>query len=231
MFASGAYIMKSSKYSLLAIAAVVAISSSSYATIIPNGGAVVAVPVAPLSGGAALVSTSTQPFAGLDFSSNVVFTGVETSSDFSGDTNNSLGGLTFIYNITNDEGSPDTIDRVTLSGFAGFAADVGFIDPGGTFTPVVITRSSDGNIIGFDYSAFSFPNNEISPGGASAYMFIRTNAPFDTTNTMTITDGGSGTALSFGPSSSNGGTRTPEPASLGIIGLGGLAVLRRRRSK
>jgi len=222
--------MISSKISILLIASVLAVSSSTYATVIGNGGGVVAGPVPLLGGSPTIVDTSTLGFTGLNTFSNVVFTGHETTTVYSGDTNNGFGGLTFVYNLSNDLTSTDAIDRVSLSGFAGFATDVGFIDPGGTFEPVAVTRSTNGDIIGFDFSALGLGSDDILQGGTSSFLVVRTNAPFDIPDTMTIIDGGSGTASSFGPLP-GGGSGTPEPASLGLIGLGSLALLRRRRSR
>ena len=214
--------MTSSKRSLLVIAAIAAISSSSFAAILPANGFLLANPVAPLGGTPLLVDTSTNAFTGFDNAHNVVFTGNETTGVFSGDTNNALGGLTFVYQVNNDLTSQDALDQITLSGFAGFTADVGFIVDGQT-APVTLTRSADGDII-----RFSFPGNDILQGAGSSSLVVRTNAPFDIADTMSIIDGGTGTTSSFAPAPGGGGG-TPEPASVGIIGLGGLAILRRRR--
>ncbi len=154
--------------------------------------------------------------------STVVFTGSETSTVYSGDTNG-LGGLTFTYSVSNSLSSPDELDRVTISGFAGFTIDVGYVTGSGA-TPFFVNRSGDGDVLGFDFSS-----SPIMPGTTGATLVVHTSAPYDIASTISIIDGGTGTAASFSPSPT-AGSPAPEPASLAILGISSLVLLRRRRA-
>jgi hypothetical protein len=171
--------------------------------------------------GGAVIATSTLPYTGVNTSSSVVFSGVETSQVFLGDPGNPLGGLTFVYQLNNSSSSPDAIDRVSLSSFGGITTDVEYFGSG--VAPSFGDRSSSpGDIVGFDFFGAT-----LTPGATTSELIIRTNAQQFTNNTMSVTDGGDGVVSSFGPAV-NAGT-SPEPASLAIIGLGGTLLLRRRR--
>jgi hypothetical protein len=77
------------------------------------------------------------------------------------------GLLDFILQTTNSPASGDALGRITLTSFAGFATDVGTAISagglaGGTAPPVNITRSSAGNVIGFNFAP-----GVLSPGTTS----------------------------------------------------------------
>ncbi len=202
---------------LLSLCGIVAVSSSSFAAILIPNSVIVPTPL-PLPIVGAVVDTSTHAFVGKDSFNNVVFTGSETTTVYGGDLGNALGGLTFVYSVSNDVTSPDTIDRVTLTGFKTFIVDADFVVGGGLF-PATVDRSFSGDVIGF---SFPVPNS-LLPGQTTAQLVLRTNAPADIPDTLSAIDGGTGVATSFGPA-------VPEPASLGLLSLGGVALLRRRRA-
>lgn len=203
---------------LLLLCGIVAVSSSSFAAILLPNTVIVPTPLPPPVVGA-VVNANSNTFVGKDSFNNVVFTGSETTQVLAGELGNTLGGLTFVYTVSNDLSSPDTIDRVTLTGFKTFVVDADFV-VGPNLFPATADRSFSGDVIGF---SFPVPNS-LLPGQTTAQLVLRTNAPFDIPNTLSAIDGGTGQATSFGPA-------VPEPASLGVLSVGSLMLVRRRRSR
>jgi hypothetical protein len=209
----------SSSRALLAFASIATFALPSFAAILGPGGFSPLAAGAPVGG--AVIASSTLPYTGVNTSSSVVFSGNETSQVLLGDPGNPFGGLTFVYMLNNSSSSPDAIDRVSLSSFAGFATQVEYFGPG--VSPSIGDRSTNpGDIVGFDFFGAT-----LTPGATTSELIIRTNALQFTSNTMSVTDGGDGVVSSYGAAPSAG--TSPEPASLGIISIGGLLLLRRRR--
>ncbi len=210
-------------FALAGIASAFLVTGAKGAVILPGGVLNPPPNAAPLGNVFTVAGASFKNFTGVDSSGNTVFTGTASGAAYSYEANVIPGGLTFVYGISNDLSSVDRIDQVTLSGFAGFTTDVGYISDGVSYSPTSITRSADGSIL-----RFNFAGNDIKQGNSSTTLVVRTNAPFAIPNTISIIDGGVATVAGVGPSVA-GGTGTPEPASLGVLALGGVMLLRRRR--
>ncbi|HVT11094.1 MAG TPA: PEP-CTERM sorting domain-containing protein [Fimbriimonadaceae bacterium] len=138
---------------------------------------------------------------------------------------NSLGTLDFYVQVTVGESS-DPIGRVTLYNFASFLTDVGHrLDAYGPYVsigaidPSEANRNASGSTVGFDYDLGA---TGLNPGTTSYTMVVRTDATEYTFGNVAIINGVSDNVRGFAP--------VPEPASLAILGVGILALLRRKRA-
>jgi PEP-CTERM motif len=144
------------------------------------------------------------------------------------------GCLDFLIQATNNTASTDIIDRVTTSNFGALGAslpDVGdntslpagtnygaFPAIGGAIAPTSLDRSSNGNVIGFDFAA-----SAVSPGGNTEYLIIKTTATAFVPGTVSFQDGVTASGPGFGVA--------PEPdmIALLVLGLAGVVLANRRR--
>jgi len=169
--------------------------------------------------GATLVfSTGPVPFAAATFS------GILRSSVYNNDLSSPFGpnSLTFVYEVINNAGSPDAIDRLSVSSFDGFLTDASFIPAAGPTPPTFINRSVNGAVMGFGFVA---PG--IAPGALATPVVVQTNATTFQETLASLIDGSVTTARSLAP------VRVPEPATVALFGLGGVGLLafaRRRKS-
>jgi hypothetical protein len=145
------------------------------------------------------------------------------------------GDLDFVYQISNNVGSTDSIGRLTAISFLGWSTDVGYATNGsalgssfvnGSVSPELVDRVSPGDSIGFSFNA---PLTElIGPGQTSTVLIIETNATNFTAGDLNIIDGGVSTVAAYEPAAA---VTTPEPGTLVLFGGGllGMAGLIRRK--
>ena len=137
------------------------------------------------------------------------------------------GDLDFMYQVTNEPTSTDSVGRVTATDFAGFMTDVGYTAagaslPGGLFVngsvaPGLVDRNT-ASTVGFGFAVpplFAL----VPPGEASTVLIIQTDATRFTIGQASVIDGKATTINALGPAAA-----VPEPISFLLVG-GGLLIL------
>jgi hypothetical protein len=147
-------------------------------------------------------------------------TGTVLSQVVSGDANNPHGGLTFVYQVANQQSSSHAISRLTASSFGNFITDVSYVIGAGV-VPAFADRGVSGDPVGFSFHPAPLGQGAILPGQFSTMLIVRTNAPSYTRGTTSAIDGEVAHVSGFAP--------IPEPAMLSVIAGAGLLMLRRRR--
>jgi len=154
------------------------------------------------------------------------------------------GGLDFYFQITNSAASPGDIHATGFNFYTGLITDVVYnsdpdgqnpiLAPGepinglpvGTIEPLVEGRSNIGSTIAFlfpDPSPQTGASEAITPGTASKWLVIRTNATIFASGIASITNGVTNNYTVLGP--------IPEPTTaLFGCALVGVALSRRKRS-
>lgn len=198
------------------------------------------------TGAPAIVTSLTTPFAAAgEFSGDLV------AWVISGDTNNPLGGLDFVYQFSNNfGGTPAGIHRLTVTGFAGLFTGVGFDNiaptadlPGGApgagnLNPTSVDRSvSGGNTVGWNFlpspqcgptGCFATPG-QLTPGPAPGFpnwtslLVVYTNATVWGTGGASLIDGSSVNITTLTP------IPEPETYAMMLAGLGLMVFVARRR--
>jgi hypothetical protein len=203
---------------LVALSACIVIASTSRAraVLLPAGTTVFAAAETSVGGGTLLAG-------GVPVSvTSATFDGTLTSSVISGDANNAdLGGLTFVYTLTNNVASPGQMDRLTVNGFSGFITDSGYVLPG--VAPGLNDRSASGDVIGFTFIGPPIGSGVLLPGQSSAQLIVRTDAHNFTSTFASVIDGSVASVLSFAPLPRN----APEPSSLGLSAIGFMSLAAR----
>lgn len=158
------------------------------------------------------------------------------------------GCLTWIVKIANDTGSNDSIERVTISNFSGFEADLGILtdasgnpasEPSppqgvdtvspalapGTIAPNLAERSASATTLGWE-----FTSTNIAPNQSTVLLEAETNATQYTAGTVTVQDGIASYQAGYAPALPEFGM-VPAFALVGggLIGAG--AWRRRRRAR
>jgi hypothetical protein len=186
------------------------------AAMIPPGGVQLPAVAEPdPTGATTVVASTTLPFTAGTFS------GTLTSEVLSGDTSNPFGSnfLTFTYKVSNSPGSAHAIERLAVSNFDGFQTDASYRNDPGPTAPLLITRSPDGQVMGFN-----FVSPALLAGQMSELLVVQTNALTYQPTTASLIDGTTATVASFAP------LAVPEPATVTLFALaGGAALVRRRR--
>lgn len=127
------------------------------------------------------------------------------------DPNNAfcVGCLDFVYQFTNN--GPGVNERFTSYSFEGFRVDAGYESGSGTNLPVTVDRSTNGAVVGFNYTGA----DNLLAGQTTALLVIETDATNYTDGYVTAQDGTAGYADGFAPAAA-----VPEPASLALLGSG-----------
>jgi len=177
----------------------------------------------------ALAGTSLQAsISGPWANTTSTMSGTYVTAVFSDPANTFCAGcLDFMYQVTNNVGSTDSVGRTTAINFTGWLTDVGFAANGsslgggfvnGTVVPVTVDRSGSGDSIGFSFTPFSA---SIQAGQTSNVLVIETNATNFAPGFFSLIDGGVTTVAAFEPTAA----RVPEGSALGMLGISGFALL------
>lgn len=166
------------------------------------------------------------------------FNGVLDSWVLSGNTDNPLGGLSFVYRVTNSQTSADAIHRIAINGYSGLQIEAGYLNAGLTptgnaisglgVTPTLVDRGiAPGDNTGFSFLAGTISGltfDSINPGESSSFLVLYTNAATYSTSVASVIDGSVASAATFAP--------IPEPETYGMMlaGLGLMGFVARRRS-
>ena len=111
------------------------------------------------TGGAPVAGGLPVPFASANY------TGTLTSTVIAGDPSNPLGGLTFTYLLSNDASSLNSLERMTISSFAGFATDVSYQVPAAGVPPTFIDRNPiPADVVGFSFFSARLVLARFCPG-------------------------------------------------------------------
>lgn len=170
--------------------------------------------------GAVVASTGPVPF-----SVPGAYSGTLTTTVISGDPSNILGGLTFTYLLTHDGvAGPNSIGRLTVTDFIGFATDASYKPVPGV-APASIDRNVSADVVGFNF--VPTPIDPLAgflvPGSSSALLVVQTDAPMFADSTAFVIDGGVTGVPSLGPV-------VPEPATLACFAVAAVGLIRRRRA-
>jgi len=201
------------------LAAVVLVNASSaLSALLPPGGSVVPNATASPAGATQLATTGNVAFTALV--DPAAYSGTLNTTVYRNDAANPFGlnGLTFTYLLTNNATSRDSLERFVANNFTSFQVDVGINGAGRA--PSTVDRQPSGGAVGWDWS--SVP--PIAPGTSSTLLVMHTNATLFAASTDSILNTFPAVVASLGPV-------VPEPATLGAVALGGLALVVRRRSK
>ena len=207
--------MKKSYSTILAVGVALAANAAiGHAAILPVASEIPAVATTDNPQlGSLVATTGVQPYAAPTFS-GILIEEVRQESI----TANPLGGLTFIFQVTSNPGSLTDIERLTSLNFAGYTVDATYFSTGIQQAPDNFTRSSGGLVVAAN---FGVGTSALNASDLSTWMVFRTDAPAYASSINSVIDGGTASLSGFAP--------VPEPAGLGLLGVGAIALLRRRR--
>lgn len=199
-------------------------------TVFNTGGA-----LATSLGSFSLLASMNSAFTATD---STAFSGVLNSYVLGSNTDNPLGGLSFVYRLTNSTTSSDAIHRLALNGFGGVQVQAGYLDGGvapiggvvgAGLTPTLVDRGlAPGDNAGFSFlqgliSGMSF--DSLDPGMSTRYLVMYTNATNYGNAMASVIDGSVASAATFAP------IPEPETYALMLAGLGLMGFIGRRRAK
>ena len=199
--------------------------ASAHASILLPGVTTVAAGEADPSGPTKIEATLTVPVVAATFSGSL------TSTVLSGDISNPFpGGLTFIYELSNDKTSPHAIHRFTVSNFTGFGTDVSFSILSGGTPPTLMDRGPlPGDVVGFTFIGLPLGAGALAPGSTATTFVIQTDATVWTTSKAAVINGSTANVDALAP------IAIPEPGTcvMALIGavMSGFCCWRRRCSK
>jgi hypothetical protein len=230
----------------LAFTAVVGVASApaARAALLVAGGSVPAVPGVPTLDADRVLLADTGP---VHFSA-FAFSGDSRQWVYQEDsTSNPLGGLTFVYQLSNDPSSSTSILRMNGFDYRPFTTDVGY--EGAGKNPTIFNRSANGAVVGAEFGgtvsgpatgarnmaapsptiavpgfeSVPAPSLTLDPGETSPLLVVRTDAPDYRAGVISIINGGAVEVAGYAP--------IPEPGSAVLYAAGMLTALSMRRRR
>jgi hypothetical protein len=190
----------------VALAVLACVAPSARGAVLVPGSVLIPGAAEPDPVGGTLVTSTTVPFTVPGS-----FSGSLTSSVYSGDTTNTLGGLTFTYLLSNDAASSNSIGRMTVGDFGGFATDGSYQTPPAGVAPASIDRNVSGDVVGYNFvpTPVDPATGFLAPGSSSALLVVQTDAPDYADSLANLIDGGVTSVASLGP--------IPEPSTMALV--------------
>jgi hypothetical protein len=202
-----------------------------HATILPPTGSapVAASAFSTQVNGPFLASTGFQNFKATNSLGQTTITGEYEAMVYSDAKNVFCAGcLDFFVVVESNSTSTDDIERITEAAFGSFLTDVGYSTGKGSISggidPATVDRSTNGNVIGFNFS--NLPG--VAPGQETQVLEIETNATAFVAGTVQIIDSSVASVAAFAPANI-----VPEAGSISLTLLGaallGIGFMGRRR--
>src|SRR5205085_7763479 len=190
----------------LAASAIIFSSATSFAVpILPSGVQFPAIGEPDPVGASLVFSTGPVAF------SSATLAGTLRSSVWSNDASNPFGpnALTFTYELSAGATSAHDIARLSVANFDSFQTDASFnnLGPATNIPPTVISRSADGQVMGF-----SFLVPALDAGRTASTLVVQTNAFAFQPTIASLIDGTTASAASVAPRA------VPEPSTLALAG-------------
>jgi hypothetical protein len=180
------------------------------------GGILFPAPAEPDPTGGTIIASSTVPFIAPNYSGSLMAT------VRSGDPSNTLGGLTFTYQILNVTGT-HSVNRLSVNGYGGFTVDASYQALSPNIAPAYVDREITGDSIGFSFASAPIGTGAIGNGQSGSVLVLQTNAPAFIAAPAFVIDGQTAPVTAFSP--------IPEPGTvtLCLVGIAlGIAYRRRR---
>jgi hypothetical protein len=237
---------------LVAVLAFAAVPTAHAATLSPGGGGPTTPPDSYTISSSATVLASIQNQTINSSGGPTTTVGGTYSTWVLRDPNNPFGAndLTFVYQFNNTGGAPvpsgttpTAVERISVGDFGVPVVDAA-TQSGGTLPAGMTGTFNGGTGVQASYVdrgptglpvGFAFPTGgsggAITVGSSSRLLIVATNATSFTTGTFAVIDSTTSTNLGYQPTFPSG---VPEPASVVMMGLGGLgvgalALVRRRK--
>ena len=158
--------------------------------------------------------TTTVGDTGVNPWSALTFSGVDRTVVLSDPANVFCAGcLDFVFAVSNNSTSADSIQRISDTSFAGYSTDVGYTTGIATgcatnAIPDTVDRSLNAQVVGFNY----IQPHGVGQGQCTVALEIETNATAFGHGSLQVIDGSVASVDSFAP--------VPEPGTLVLFGSG-----------